>query len=234
MGLAQSDQQTLNLISQRLSRLGVEAYGKCLENILSPGLRIWLDHRADDFFILAATWVGGDEKVAVGRYDQPPTITNGGTIVEQPAEWVRGKRHEIIIQKAPAATALLRVSVGGQPRTFIALRDIQPRPIGSRTVLGNPQTASSGGPGANKHKVYCQPQAKESCVRPEHPQGYLVLGSGDSAETVRIGSDANVQWELSKNTTAEVCITYKSKTTACEVNQSISGRARAVERHPTN
>jgi hypothetical protein len=34
MGFAQSDQQNLNLISQRLSRIGAEAYGKCLESIL--------------------------------------------------------------------------------------------------------------------------------------------------------------------------------------------------------
>jgi hypothetical protein len=171
--------------------------------------------------------------MGVGQYDQPPTIT-GGSIVEQPAQWVKGKRQEIVIQKAPTATALLRVAVSGQRGTFIALKDVQPRPIGSRTVLGNTINASSGGPGANKQRIYCQPQTKESCVRPQHPQGYLVLGSGDSAETVRVGADANVQLEISKNTTAEVCVTYKSKTTACGVTQSISGRARAVERYPTD
>jgi hypothetical protein len=67
-----------NYLAQHTTNL---EYMKCLQqDVTTPGLRVWLNHREGDYLFFSAVWVGLGPLATTAELDSPPFI-DGGTIL---------------------------------------------------------------------------------------------------------------------------------------------------------
>lgn len=92
-------------------------------------------------------------------------------------------------------------------------------------VFGSVVTISSGGTDAS----FCTPRAVVSCVTPEHG-GTLVPRSGNAVD-IKVTDQARASWNVVRDGPHEICVEFRVFTAACEMRNTLTGRASAVEQY---
>jgi hypothetical protein len=213
-------------LSQTLSSSALNSYESCLESDRDkPGLTVWLNSKQGDYFTFKAFWVGMNAEVPVAR--NATERVDGGRIVAKPNVWVRGKIEEIVVKRNVNDDILLELTVDGEVRSYVLVKDPPPVIWKSRPVISE-RLMRAGTRGANPG---CSAGQANDCIYPRQPGGSFVPGSAGIIE--RLTSDpSKYNEQFSMNTPAQICVTITQSTGACETTQSAQGRLTAIERFP--
>jgi hypothetical protein len=109
------------------------------------------------------------------------------------------------------------------------LQDTQqdrPRKLGQNEVevFGSAVSISSGG-----SQLSCIARSVTSCVTPEHG-GELVPNTGKAVD-VKVTEPPHASWNVVKDGPSEICVEFRVATGACEMTNTLTGRAAAIERY---
>ncbi|KQW82037.1 hypothetical protein [Ensifer sp. Root127] len=216
-----------SLLAQQLSAKAVNAYRECLNHEReNPGLRLWIENRAGDYFILGSFWVGADRSQGIAHYDAEPVVI-GGTIISKPDDWVKGLTQEVVVQRDLNTDLMIKIRVGGQIGTMLIVKDPpavtwETKPVKSPRIT---KVATRHGVGAG-----CFAGETADCIYPSQPGGYFVVGS--AVVTERSSTDALRYAERFRETPDQVCVQMTQSTGACEHRQFAQGRLMALEKFP--
>lgn len=213
--------------SQTVSQGALEAYRQCLLNDKeSPGLRLWLVQRDGDYFTFNTFWVGSDTKVAVGEYDKEPLV-DGAEIVSKPDAFIKGTTEEIVVKRAANNDFFLRLSVDGQTKSVVVVKDPPPVVWRTKAVTSDQQmTAQSFGPNPG-----CSSGAASSCIQPTEPGGLFMAGSGGLTDKSTT-NDGGFSFKFNQDSPDQICIEITQATGACHVVQTGKARVTAIEKYP--
>ena len=222
----------LNYLSQQLPPTAAKMHFDCLTlDKTTPGLRIWFGRKEGDYVFLNAFWVGDDPRQAVGKLVGAPVVRDAELVEKLPDEWIRGGEPvQIVLKKSSTADAYIGLNVDGKRKSFVVVRDVAPVAMATQVVIGARKMSARSN---NQTSTICPAGTDRDCVMPQKPGGYLVVGSGDVTDFQRSDS-TTVNWQVVTDKPEQICIEITARTGACEVTQTGSGRATAVERYPVN
>jgi hypothetical protein len=222
-----------NILVKAVSRDAANQYSKCLEADQSTiGLRLSIDHVTGNYVFLKGMWIGQDAGQGVGKTN-PGSIFQHVKPVRVPETWLKGVTQTIVAERDPTADALISISVSGREQSIVIPRDHTEAPT-SMSVISAKQIGASSGGSSDGNSDWVRPHAASACLTPQHPGGYLVMGSGNVTDMTRVGDTSRATWRVTTDTPQQICIQIDSSTPAKEHVNSISLRPIAIERYPVD
>jgi hypothetical protein len=188
---------------------------------VEPGLNLWLDRREGEYYFLHGIYVGTDGK-ARGQLSREELSEDDVTIIKIPAEWRPRAEREIVVKTGKSGGGMVSITIGQQSQTFVFISDPERVRMLSLERQGPEMSVRSGG------SVSCERHTNDQCLVPNHINGYFVPGTIKFEGTQPAGTG----FEVTKDTTSEVCVRVWALSATCQTEVRIDGRPSIVERYP--
>lgn len=132
---------------------------------------------------------------------------------------MRGKS---VVKAGKTGNGMISISIGQQSKSFVFIAD-PPRVRMLNLERPGPEMSVRSGGGAS-----CERQVSEQCFVPTHINGYFVPG------TIRFSGTppADTGFEVTKESTSEVCVRVWALSPACQTEVRIDGKPMVLERYP--
>jgi hypothetical protein len=212
-------------LSQTVSGKALDDYIACLQNDKnSPGLRLWVNSTSGIYSTINGFWVGANTLTPSAKYDAPPII-DGGTLIGQPDEWVKGQTYPFAVKSGSKDGFYLNMKVGGEPNTLIVV----PKPP-EVIWLKQPVVSSKKLSAASTYSNPCTATSDSDTIYPLHPGGYFVSGTRTINRSTTDAGHYGEQFTVDRPN--QVSVTMTQSTGACELRQFATGQLQAIETYP--
>ena len=189
-----------------------------------PGLRLWIQRREGDYFIIGGFWVGADPNVLEGK-DDAPTSFDSVKLIGEPEVWRRDQIQEFAAKPEGNKGFFLNMKVGGQTKSLVVVPD-PPDVAWLKETVVSPKKLSA----ASTYSNPCTGTSDSDTIYPRHPGGYFVPGTRTVNRTTTDAGHYGERFTVDRPD--QVSVTISQSTGACELRQFATGQLQAVETYP--